>query len=72
MMRSDSPGDPRFVQLSGKGPHDFGNPDDKPHHECDKGEGDKCPDDTLGKCQGGLSFGSLMSYSHSGRQLLEA
>ena len=39
----------------------------KPHHECDKGEGDRCPGDTLGKCLGGLSFASSRSYSHSGR-----
>ena len=39
-------------------PCDFGNPHDKPCHECDKGEGDRHPGNPLGKCLGGLSFGS--------------
>ena len=37
-------------------------------HECDKGNRDRHPGDALGKRPGGLSFGSLMSYNHSGRQ----
>ena len=31
-------------------------------------ERDRCPDDTLGKHPGSLSFGGSMSYSHSGRR----
>ena len=46
----------------------LGTPHNKLHHECEKGEGDRCPGDTLGKCLGGLSFGSLTSYNHSRRQ----
>ena len=63
----DSPGNLVFVQFHGMGPHDLGNPHDKPHHECDKGDGDRHPSDTMGNCLGGISFGSLTSYSHSGR-----
>ena len=50
----------------------FANSHNKPHHECDQGKGDRCPGDTLGKCLGGLSFGSLTSYSHSGKQQVAA
>ena len=46
----------------------LGDSHDKPHAcECDQGEGDRCPGNALGKCLGGLSFGSLMSYGHSGK-----
>ena len=44
-----------------------GNPHDKLHHECDKGEGDRWPGNAMGKCPGGLSLGSLTCYSHCGR-----
>ena len=29
----------------------LGTPHNKPHHKCDKGERDRCPGDTLGKCK---------------------
>ena len=46
------------------GPLILGTPYDKLHHKCEKGEGDRCPGDTLGKCPVGLSFSSSVSYSH--------
>ena len=67
--RSNSPGDARLVKFCGMGFHHFGNPHDNPHCKCDKGEGDRCPGDALGKCLGCLSFRSLMSYSHSGKMI---
>ena len=45
----------------------YRNPHNKLHCENDKEEGDRCPGNTLGKWPGSLSFGSSMSYSHSGR-----
>ena len=45
----------------------LGTSHNKPHCEHDQGERDRCPGDTLGKCLGGLSSGSLMSYGHSGK-----
>ena len=53
----------KFVQHGSL--HFFWNSHDKLHHECDQGEGDRCPGDALGKCLGGLSFGSLINYGHS-------
>ena len=65
--RPNSPGDPRLVKLCCQGPHHPGDSHDKPHGKCDQGERDRFPDNTLGKCPGGLSFSCLMSYSHSGK-----
>ena len=48
---------PDLSNFVAQGPCDFGNPHNKLCHECDKGEGDRCPGNTLGKCLGGLSFG---------------
>ena len=58
-QRPNSPGDPRLVKLCGQGPHHPGDFHDKLHCECDQGERDRCPGDALGKCPGGLSFGSF-------------
>ena len=64
---SDSPCNPRYVQLHGLGPHDSRNPHDRPHHECDKGKWDGHAVDTLGQCPHSLPFGSMMSHCHGGR-----
>ena len=63
----DIPGNPGFVQFCSMDPHDLHNPPNKPYHECDKGDRDRQPSDTMDKHPGGLSFGSWMGYSHSGR-----
>ena len=55
------------IKLCGKSPHYSGDSHDKPHHECDQGEGDRCLGNAMGKCPSGLPPGSLMSYSHSRR-----
>ena len=44
-----------------------GNPHNRPHHECDKGEGDRCTGDPLGQCPSSLPFDCSVSYCHGGR-----
>ena len=59
---------PDLSDFAAQVPVIWGNPYSKLCHEHDKGKGDRCPGYTLGKCLGGLPFGSSVSYSHSGRQ----
>ena len=53
--------------VSNSGPHDPGNPYDRPCHEFDKKEGNRCSGNTLGQHLGSLPFGSLTSHSNIGR-----
>ena len=58
---------PDLSNFAARVPSHPGDSHNKPHCECNQGERDRCPGDALGKCPGGLSFGSSMSYSHSGK-----
>ena len=50
----------------------LGTPHNKPHCEHDQEEGDRCPGNALGKFLSGSSFGSSLSYSHSGNDKVAA
>ena len=66
-QRPNSPGDPGSAKLCSEGPHHPGDSHDKLHCEGDHGERDRHLGNALGKCLGGLSFGSSTSYSHCGK-----
>ena len=65
-------GHPGLDKLCSKGPCHPGDSHDKLHYEHDQGERHRCPGNALGKCLGGLSFGSLTSYGHSGKWQIAA
>ena len=65
--RPNSPCDPRPSNFLARVPYHPGDSHNKPHYEHDQEERERHPGNALGKCPGGLSFGSSLSYGHSGK-----